>query len=350
LAAFFDLPPDLAPLSGLIARGLERVVDRFDEQLRSDLPPIARLVRHVERYRGKMLRPTLVLVGGLATHPLAQPQGASADPDALITDAHITLGAVCEMVHMATLVHDDVLDEAETRRRGQTVNRLYGNEPAVMLGDYLIAASYRLCSTLPTPEAARAVAEAAVVTASGELLQLHHRDDLSLDEPTYFEIVRRKTGVLIATSCRLGGWASGASPAALHALETFGTETGIAFQIQDDVLDLTGSESTVGKSVGKDLEKGKLTLPLLLHLSASQGADRAEFLSLLDQACGSGPARQSAADRIARLVADSGALERAREEARRRIGLAKSALATLPPTGARRLLELMADAVVTRAF
>ncbi|MDX2017459.1 MAG: polyprenyl synthetase family protein, partial [Planctomycetota bacterium] len=271
MAAFFDLPPDLAPLSGVIARGLERVVDRFDEQLRSDLPPIARLVRHVERYRGKMLRPTLVLVGGLAAHPRA----AAAEPDAILTDAHTTLGAVCEMVHMATLVHDDVLDEAETRRRGQTVNRLYGNEPAVMLGDYLIAASYRLCSSLPTPDAARAVAEAAVVTASGELLQLHHRDDLSLDEPTYFEIVRRKTGVLIATSCRLGGWASGAAEPALRALETFGTETGIAFQIQDDVLDLTGSESTVGKSVGKDLEKGKLTLPLLMHLARAQGADRA---------------------------------------------------------------------------
>ncbi|MDX2017762.1 MAG: polyprenyl synthetase family protein, partial [Planctomycetota bacterium] len=121
-------------------------------------------------------------------------------------------------------------------------------------------------------------------------------------------------------------------------------------QIQDDVLDLTGSESTVGKSVGKDLEKGKLTLPLLMHLARAQGADRADFLALLDQACGTGPTRQTSAEQIARIVAQSGALDSARDEARRRINLAKAALATLPQTGARRLLELMADAVVTRAF
>src|SRR5437899_795489 len=123
-----DLPARLGPLAEFVGASLVKVQQVFDGQLQSDLPPVSRLCRHVERYRGKMLRPTLVILGGLAGHPRAGDK-----PETLITREHLTIAAVCEMVHMATLVHDDVLDDADTRRRGDTVNRLYGNEAAVIL-------------------------------------------------------------------------------------------------------------------------------------------------------------------------------------------------------------------------
>jgi len=142
-----EIPENLLPLQAALAQGLERVQARFDGHLESDLPPVARLCRHVERYRGKMLRPSLTLLCGLAASTRA------ADFDAAFTENQISVAAVCEMVHMATLVHDDVLDEADTRRSGQTVNRLHGNETAVMLGDMLIASAFRLCATIDAPTA-----------------------------------------------------------------------------------------------------------------------------------------------------------------------------------------------------
>jgi octaprenyl-diphosphate synthase len=186
-----------------------------------------------------MLRPTLVLAGGLAASPSL---GLSVS-SSLLSDAHVTVAAVAEMVHMATLVHDDVLDEADTRRRARTVNRLHGNETAVILGDYLIAAAYHLCSQLDSQDAALLIGRVSMTVCSGELLQLAHRADFSLDEPTYFEIVERKTASLIGAACRLGARCSGADEQTCARLERFGRDIGVAFQIQDDVLDLTGREA-----------------------------------------------------------------------------------------------------------
>ncbi|MCX5691399.1 MAG: polyprenyl synthetase family protein, partial [Planctomycetota bacterium] len=258
-----DTDARLIPVMTAVQASLGDVERLFDAQLASDLPPVMQLVRHVERYRGKMLRPILVVLAGMASHPEVT---RTADLRELITKRHIASAAVCEMVHMATLVHDDVLDEADTRRRGDTVNRLHGNETAVILGDYLIASAYHLWSREAGSESAVLVGHASMVTCAGELLQLHHRGDYSLDEPTYFEIVERKTAELIATACSLGSLHSGATPAAREGLTRFGKCLGVAFQIQDDLLDLTGNERTVGKSVGKDLEKGKMTLPIVHYM------------------------------------------------------------------------------------
>jgi octaprenyl-diphosphate synthase len=286
----------------------------------------------------------------MASHP----QAAAAEPGSLITSRHIASAAVCEMVHMATLVHDDVLDEADTRRRGDTVNRLHGNETAVILGDYLIASAYHLCSREAGNEAALIVGHASSVTCAGELLQLHHRGDYSLDEPTYFEIVARKTAELIAASCSLGALHSNAPEATRDALAQFGRNLGIAFQIQDDLLDLTGNERTVGKSVGKDLEKGKMTLPIVHFLGHCTPAQRGEALRLLEQACGdfaAGDARASeAAAELASILADSGSLRYARQRALLLVEQAREAIAPLAGSGARSALLAMADAVVNRAF
>lgn len=337
-----------AAAADAIVRGLARVADVFDGQLESDLPPVARLVKHVESFRGKMLRPTLTLACGLAAHPGAVSARTPEALLALLDERHFTSAAVCELVHMATLVHDDVLDEADTRRRGATINRLSGNEAAVILGDYLIASAYRLCSTLPTNEAALAVGRASMIMCEGELLQLHHRGDHSLDEATYFEIVSRKTGELIRTACWLGARASGAPAESADRLGDFGAKVGVAFQIQDDLLDLTGQASALGKPVGKDLEKGKLTLPVIHHLATADSLQRGRTLDLLRRVGASGVDEARAGLRAALDATRS--LDAASQRAASLVAEAKALLGDLASTPAGRFLESAADAVVKRSF
>lgn len=341
MAAPLNMSADLDAVQAALAEGLQRVVVRFDGQLRSDLPPVSRLVQHVENYRGKMLRPTLVLACGLATAPS-------------LSAAHITVAAVCEMIHMATLVHDDVLDEADIRRRGETVNRLYGNEAAVILGDYLIASAYHLCSQLDSQSVALQVAHVSMTLCAGELLQLSHRNDLSLDEATYFELVERKTASLIALAARLGAQCSGADEGVCDRFERFGRKLGVAFQIQDDLLDLTGQRETLGKPSGKDLEKGKLTLPMIHHLATIGAAGRAKSLLLLEQACGvqkgKGDGAAIAAAALRGALEGSGSITHAVRAAERLVEEGKAELGPVAESDAKALLMMMADAVVRRAF
>lgn len=350
MSTLTDIPPDLMDVQCRIMAALSDVNERFENQLRSDLPPVSRLCEHVERYRGKMLRPTLVLASGLA----AQGSGLRTEDSGLssFSPAHITLAAVCEMIHMATLVHDDVLDESDVRRRGKTVNRLHGNETAVILGDYLIASAYHLCSQVDSQKTALLVAHVSMTLCSGELLQLSHRGDLSLDEPTYFEIIERKTGSLVALACRLGAMASSADESTARRFERFGLKIGVAFQIQDDLLDLTGREATLGKPVGQDLAKGKLTLPIIHHLATVSPAERGRSLELLETATserGRAQAPSDAAAALLRRVESSGSITHSRTAAETLIADAKSELAPIPDSPAKRLLLSMADAVVARS-
>jgi octaprenyl-diphosphate synthase len=344
-----DIPDSLAPVQSALALGLTRVEDRFDRQLESDLPPVSALCKHIERYRGKMLRPTLTLLIGLAAHPETAAAGDDAERlAALWSDEHVGLGAVVEMVHMATLVHDDVLDEAEVRRRGTTVNRLTDNETAVILGDYLIASAYHLCSTVESRQASLAVGDTAMVMCAGELLQLHHRGDWSLDEPTYFEIVKRKTAALIGLAAALGAASSGATPEAEEAARSFGETIGIAFQIQDDLLDLMGEEATVGKSVRRDLAKGKLTLPLVHALEKAGPAERGRILRLIESAEGE-PSAEDEAELLA-LLRSLGSIESSLETARRLVHGSLPSLEAFADTPARQMLRLAAESVVARRF
>ena len=233
---------------------------------------------------------------------------------------------------MATLVHDDVLDEAEVRRRGVTVNTLYGNEPAVILGDYLFAAAYHLCSQIEdsalAQRAAQQVGRASMATCAGELMQLHHRKNFALTEAEYFEIVAGKTGELIATSCALGALISRATPQRADALSRFGRTLGIAFQIQDDVLDLVGSEATVGKSIHSDLALGKMTLPVIHHLAQAPGLERAASLALV-QAAADGQA--GASESLKAAIARTSSIEYASASAR---NLVREAIACLEDAAA----------------
>lgn len=349
MAALIDVPESLSSVQNTLGDALSRVEDRLALHTRSDLPPVEALCRHVERYRGKMVRPALVVLSGLAASSSSADGCGSDVPEALIT-----VGAVCELIHMATLVHDDVLDEADTRRRGETVNRLSGNETAVILGDYLFSSAYHLCSTLDSQETARRIALVGMTLCEGELLQLHHRGNLSLDEATYYEIIKRKTASLIAAACGLGAMHGGGDGETAERLHEFGLSLGVAFQIQDDLLDLTGEQEVVGKSVGKDLEKRKLTLPLIHHLATAPARVRARTLGMLTEG-GEGGGLGGVDDaaltrRLRALLEETGSVEHARLAAEARIDEAKAVLAPVADSPALRFLLTLADAVVKRRY
>ena len=337
------------PVATLIAEQLDQVMVIFERQLASDMSAVNSLCMHVEQYRGKMLRPTLVLLAGLAAgdqtsknHNVqrsnAHDTGSASDLDVL-SEKHRIVAAVTEMIHMATLVHDDVLDEADVRRRGATVNHLWGNETAVILGDYLISNAFHLCSTAGDPAINLALGNVTNTLCEGELVQLHHRDDYSIDEQLYLEIVERKTASLIGECCRLGAMISGGDERVCKAMQNFGRLLGVAFQIQDDLLDLIGDQAIVGKSLGKDLDKGKLTLPVIYYIDSVPANERGEALRMITQ-------RDGAALRL-RLI-ETGAVRRTSDTARQLVQQAKSELDALADTPARRLLIAMADTVITR--
>ncbi|CAA9437187.1 MAG: Octaprenyl diphosphate synthase / Dimethylallyltransferase / (2E,6E)-farnesyl diphosphate synthase / Geranylgeranyl pyrophosphate synthetase [uncultured Phycisphaerae bacterium] len=318
----------LASLTDCIRPQLAAVEKLFHDELASDLSCVNTLIKHVSRFRGKMLRPCLVLLSGRACGE--------------VTEAHTVIATVVEMVHMATLVHDDVLDEAELRRKGATINHLRGNEAAVMLGDYLISHSYHLCASLDSQIASRLIARTTNQVCEGELLQLDNRNNVDLDEETYLEIITRKTASLCATCALLGAEFAGAGKAVVGRMELFGLSLGVAFQMQDDILDLAGDTRTVGKTLGIDLEKGKMTLPVIHFLRHAPPERRAALRALLT---GDDP---DMADRVREMVVPSASMEYARGRAREYAGRAREALQALPDSDARRLLERMAEFVVSR--
>lgn len=335
-----DIPAGLGEIQSWVLTGLGEVSEEIERALASQVPSVAALCQHVERFRGKMLRPILVLVAGAA---------AGERTDRPVGEDLRRLAAVVEMVHMATLVHDDVLDEAEIRRRAQTINDRAGNEAAVLLGDYLIAASFRLCASLEDPEPARLIGRVSMELCEGELLQLQNRDNLSIDEATYFEILEGKTAALVGACTRLGARAGGGNEAQQEAMDRFGRSVGSAFQVQDDLLDLLGTEEVVGKTLGRDLKKGKLTLPLIHHLASVGPRERHGTLELLEGASerlGSGGGEASGA--IVEALRGTGSLDYARQTAEGLVARAKECLRALSPSPARSVLELLADAVLTR--
>lgn len=318
----------LSGLSDTIASELAAVDKRFHDELLSEVACVNVLIKHVSRFRGKMLRPTLLLMAAKATGEL--------------NDAHITLATVVEMVHMATLVHDDVLDEAELRRKGATINHLRGNEAAVMLGDYLISHSYHLCSSLDSQIASRAIARTTNQVCEGELLQIENRNNFDLDEETYLQIITLKTAVLCAICCSLGARFSGASEDVVARMDTFGLSIGQAFQIQDDILDIVGDTGTVGKTLGIDVEKGKMTLPMIHFMRTAPREHRTLLRSLLQ---GREPDK---VEQIRNLILPSRSIAYAVAKARQLIDRARASLDGIPDSDAKRALDLMAEFVVAR--
>lgn len=318
----------LADLYAPIAADLDRVRSILGRELQSDQPAVAAMCRHVSRYHGKLLRPAVLLLAGRCFGPTR--------------DEHLTLAAVVELVHVATLVHDDVLDEADVRRAAATVNRRWGTEQAVLLGDFLISHAFYLCSSLDSQDAARVIGRTTNTVCEGEMLQVARRGDFALSESEYFDIIARKTASLIAACCLLGARFAGAHPADVRRLECYGQAVGVAFQVADDLLDLTGDEPETGKSVGRDADAGKLTLPLIHHLRCAQACVREETLRLLSRH--EPDARAALRDQLRATHS----LEYALDAARSQVAAALDALEGLPESEARASLTAMADFILTR--
>lgn len=244
------------PLGAWVETELSHVVHTIQASLQHESDAVNDLCTQVLRYQGKMLRPSLLLMAWKSI------QGE----DVGIEDAR-KAAAVFELIHLATLVHDDVLDEASLRRGGHTISFLHGNEAAVMLGDYLLSSAYHLCSTIGKPELNILLGEITTTVCSGEISQLSHRDNLKLTREEYYNIIRDKTAVLISGCCQVGAMLGGGTPEQVSAFTGFGERLGVAFQVRDDLLDLMCSTSEIGKPSQRDFEKGKPTLPLILYLN-----------------------------------------------------------------------------------
>jgi octaprenyl-diphosphate synthase len=240
---------------------LHAVTRRLMRQARDFDPQIVPYAEHALNNGGKHLRPTLVaLVAGCFGRP---------------DESHVTAAVIIEMVHLATLVHDDVMDEARIRRGSPTVAAKWGNEIAVLFGDCLFAQALKLASDFPTTEVCRAVSLATNTVCSGEILQTQQRRDFPAARKDYFRVIEMKTGELFTLSCDLAAFLSEAAPERRAALREFGAAFGTAYQVYDDCVDLFGTEAEAGKSLGTDLAKGKLTWPVLLAWERATASDRA---------------------------------------------------------------------------
>lgn len=323
-----DVNGKLAAVYAPIADELAESERIFEAELGSRFPFVQQLVDHCADYRGKRLRPALVLLTARAA--------------GTINESHPVLAAVVEMIHTATLVHDDILDEAIVRRHAATINAEWGNEPAVLLGDYLFTHAFHLAASLESTLACRWIGRATNLVCEGEMQQVHHRGNLDLDEDAYFSIIQGKTAELTAVSCRLGAHYAGAPGAVIQSMENYGRDLGIAFQIADDVLDLWGEERNTGKSLGTDLKKQKLTLPLIRFLATAPASTASAVRRILDEP---EPDRR----RLRDYLDSSDALEYSWDRAKQHAERSLSALEGLSESNAKTVLRSLTHYVVRRS-
>ncbi len=291
-----------------VDRDLERVTDRLLACLK---PPIARRVVYLITAGGKRLRPALVLLAGRSGEHRAH------------HDALIDLAVAVELIHTATLIHDDIIDRSLMRRQQPTFHTRFGTERAVLMGDYLYATAFAILAQLDEPQVTTFMAEVCQQMSRGEFLEVERRFSVGITEAQYLEIVRDKTASLISACCYLGASLTGAKPQTVKRLSEFGWNFGMAFQIMDDCLDLIGEERQVGKTLRSDLDKGSLSLPVIYLARTLPKSQRAEFFA---------PLRRRAFDhtfltRVAKAAARSGAIQQAFHTAKTFVQQATAAVA-----------------------
>ncbi|HEX4638662.1 MAG TPA: polyprenyl synthetase family protein [Chthoniobacterales bacterium] len=257
----------LSRVTEVVRPELDEVESRIISQASSFDPAVEGYVSYAIGGRGKRLRPLMALLSGGAV-------GA-------INSEHVDLAVIVELIHVATLVHDDIVDEAEWRRAQPTLNARWGNSLSVLLGDWLFAHALNLSARFDDVEVSREIARAAREVCTGEIIQTQRRFDLHLGIDDYLRIVEMKTGSLFAAAADLGAMLSKADQTTRNSLRIFGQKIGTAYQIYDDCIDIAGSERLSGKTLGSDLRKGKMTLPVLMLLSGRNGADKEHFSQLI---------------------------------------------------------------------
>ncbi|HEV8680856.1 MAG TPA: polyprenyl synthetase family protein [Stellaceae bacterium] len=325
-------PPSLDPLFRLLDADLQRVNRLIVERMQSPVALIPQLAGHIVAAGGKRLRPMLTL----AAARLCGHRG----------ERHIALAAAVEFIHTATLLHDDVVDESELRRGRDTANAVWGNKPAVLVGDFLFARSFELMVEDGSLRILDILSRAAAVIAEGEVGQLVTANDTATTEAAYLEIIEAKTAALFAAASRIGAVIAERPPAEEEALDSFGRNLGIAYQLIDDMLDFSARQSELGKSVGDDFRDGKLTLPILIALARGDAEERAFWRRTLED----GEQGPGDLDRAIRLLERRGALAETLLRARAYAAEATLALAPFPDGALKRALVETAAFATARGF
>ena len=264
--------------------GLQQVEKYINEYVTSEIKLIPEVAHHLIDSGGKRFRPLLLLISsGICGY-----RG----------DQRFPMAAAMEFIHTATLLHDDVIDQATIRRGRTSANNVFGNAVSVLVGDFLCFKSFRLLTETGNLDILQLISRIAYIMSEGEVFQLIKRGDINLTEEEYLTIIEKKTAVLISAACATGAILGSASPEKIDALSQFGKNIGMAFQITDDTLDYTGQEQEFGKSIGKDLEEGKITLPLIFAIKQSTEEEKDKIKKIIIRKKGS----QKAAREILRLI------------------------------------------------
>jgi octaprenyl-diphosphate synthase len=312
-----------------VAQDLARVDALIGARLDSDVTLVREVARYIVASGGKRLRPALLLLACRAV--------------GYHGEARFQLAAVVEFIHTATLLHDDVVDESGLRRGRRTANAAFGNAAAVLVGDFLYSRAFQMMVELDDMRVMQVLAEATNTIAGGEVLQLMGSHDPEVDETRYLEVIRRKTAKLFEAAACLAGVLARSAPAVESGLADYGMRVGTAFQLIDDVLDYSGDEAAIGKSLGDDLAEGKPTLPLIYAMRCGTP----EQAAVVRGAIRSGGRGDFTA--VLAAIRASGALDYARAVAAREAHAASQAVAALPASAAKESLLELASFSVTRA-
>jgi octaprenyl-diphosphate synthase len=324
--------PTIDSLVALTAEDLAKVNETIVQRMQSPVILIPQLAGHLIAAGGKRLRPMLTL----GASRLCGYGG----------DRHIGLAAAVEFIHTATLLHDDVVDESDLRRGLATANSVWGNKSSVLVGDFLFSRSFQLMVADGSLEILEILSEAASVIAEGEVAQLVTANDTETTEEDYLEVIRAKTAKLFAAACEIGAVVAERPKAEQVALETYGHNLGIAFQLIDDVLDYAAHQPTLGKTVGDDFREGKITLPVVLAFRAADEDQRAFWRRTMEDL------EQKKGDfkRAAAMLDKSGALKATVDRARSYGAVALQALSIFPESAPKAALREAVEFAVQRTY
>jgi octaprenyl-diphosphate synthase len=314
----------------LVEDDLARVEEVFAEQVRSDVGLVSEIGRYIQEGGGKRVRPALLLLAAR----LCGYRGERA----------VTLASTVEFIHAATLLHDDIIDEATTRRGRKSVNSRWGNDLTVLLGDFLYTKSMAMALSQDNLRILRLLSDVTLRMIEGEILEIERNGNMEATEDDHLDIIRRKTADLFAACTHIGAILGGADAERERALARYGLNLGICFQMVDDLLDFTAEETTLGKPVANDLREGKVTLPMiyLLRRSGRAGAEKVEAV-LADRAFS-----RVTRDEIVRLARDCGALDEARSSAARYADAARADLLAFEPSPFRDALFALPGFILAR--
>jgi octaprenyl-diphosphate synthase len=307
---------------------LKRVEEHMERYLRSEVRLIPEIIHHLIGSGGKRFRPLLLL----ATSELCGYRGERRYP----------MSAIIEFIHNATLLHDDVIDHAETRRGKTSANRVWGNAASVLVGDFLYSKSFRLMTDDGNLAIIKLISTTTNTMSEGEIFQLTKTGDVTITEREYLSIVEKKTSILISAACAIGGILGNAPDHQIEALTRFGMRLGTAFQITDDTLDYVAKEEEFGKAIGQDLKEGKLTLPLIRTIKKCTPEERSFIRKGIEEK------GESATAEITALIHRYDGLSYATAKARTCIDEARGFLSSFPESDAKTALDAIADYIIER--